>query len=279
MSVLEEHGISDMLWVLLQVKDSVCALDSTCVEAISLLEEEITRMPNSDETNVGVIQFRGSVLPIVDLRRLLGMQSRDQERRDFDEMLDLRKQDHIKWVDELKRCAHDHAAFHLATDPHNCAFGKWYYKYQPASRNLAFQMKKIEEPHRRLHESAVKVLSVKEDSEAGAARVNEILNQETDAYKAQILRLLDEIQEAFDSSHHNMIVVVSDGTTTCGLQVDEVLAVEMLEPIEQNQQPSCVSYSHLVSQVAQRKSDQELIMLLNHRQLLSTLPQGDQTPA
>lgn len=267
----DERTLTDILWVLVQVKDSICALDSTCVQAISLLEGEIIPMPNSDDVNVGIIQFRGSVLPILDLRRLLGMPSQTAERLEFGQMLEQRKQDHINWVNELRRCAQEHADFHLATDPHSCAFGRWFYGYQSASNEVSFQLKKVEDPHRKLHETALRVLASTKDGNCEEAQA--ILNRETDSYRTQVLRLLDETKQVFSRSYHNMIVVVSDGKTTCGLLVDEVLAVETLRPIPNGDQPSCVDAASLIPLVAQRKSDQDLVMVINQQQMLCTVAQ------
>jgi methyl-accepting chemotaxis protein len=72
--------------------------------------------------------------------------------------------DHLKWSEQVSALLTDSKVTKLTveTDPHKCAFGKWYYgegralaeKLVPEIKPL---MARIEEPHRHLHESAVAI--------------------------------------------------------------------------------------------------------------------------
>lgn len=261
---------TDTLWVLAKVKDSTCALDSKYVESILLLEEQISRMPHSDEVHVGVIHYRGGVLPVVDLRRKMGIKSQQEEEREFDDMLDQRKQDHIHWVDELKRCLAEDDKFNLAIDPHKCAFGRWYDSYTPTSQSVAFQLKKVEEPHRKLHETAQDVCSCKQECDQCAREkcLKTVLKEGTEVYMHQVLGLLEDAKEAFHQSYHRMVVVLSDGHTSCGLLVDEVLSVEKLVEVSENRDLTAVEDNPLVTVISQRENDPELVLVLNRERLM-----------
>ena len=75
--------------------------------------------------------------------------------------------DHLKWADQLGTLIYDNSIheLHLETNPHQCAFGKWYYSKErteleqriPSTRNL---LSSIESWHNQLHESAVKIEQV-----------------------------------------------------------------------------------------------------------------------
>ncbi len=75
-----------------------------------------------------------------------------------------REVDHLEWAGGLNRLLTDENVTELTvqTDPHKCGFGRWYYgegrkgaeRLVPALRPLLTQ---IEEPHRRLHESATRI--------------------------------------------------------------------------------------------------------------------------
>ena len=72
--------------------------------------------------------------------------------------------DHLKWAKAVSDLLTDDAVSELAvqTDPHKCAFGKWYYgEGRQLAEKLVPECKTalaaIEEPHRRLHESATKI--------------------------------------------------------------------------------------------------------------------------
>ncbi|WP_022663421.1 methyl-accepting chemotaxis protein [Paucidesulfovibrio longus] len=72
--------------------------------------------------------------------------------------------DHLKWSEQVSALLTDAKVTKLTveTDPHKCAFGKWYYgegralaeKLVPEIKPL---MARIEEPHKHLHESAVEI--------------------------------------------------------------------------------------------------------------------------
>lgn len=76
-----------------------------------------------------------------------------------------REVDHLKWAQEVERyagSAEKDRALNVQLDPTQCGFGKWYYgrgreeavKLLPA---LAGPLRDIEDPHRKLHESAAAV--------------------------------------------------------------------------------------------------------------------------
>ncbi|MHB1073852.1 MAG: methyl-accepting chemotaxis protein [Gemmatimonadaceae bacterium] len=90
--------------------------------------------------------------------------SADREERGYalvQELL-LREADHLRWVQEAGAFEHDATSRHLdlESDPHKCAFGKWYYgagrvAAEALHPEIATVLAKVDEPHRQLHESAV----------------------------------------------------------------------------------------------------------------------------
>ncbi len=75
-----------------------------------------------------------------------------------------REVDHLKWTQELGRYVYDERAAELKVqlDPTQCAFGKWYYgsgrkEAETLLPALRESLQSVEEPHRRLHESAARI--------------------------------------------------------------------------------------------------------------------------
>ena len=75
-----------------------------------------------------------------------------------------REVDHLKWTQELGRYVYDDRAKDLKVqlDPTQCGFGKWYYgsgrkEAEALLPSLHQSLQEIEEPHRRLHESAAHI--------------------------------------------------------------------------------------------------------------------------
>jgi purine-binding chemotaxis protein CheW len=69
----------------------------------------------------------------------------------FCAMMQLREQDHRKWLLELEASVQEHRSFLMTTDPHKCAFGKWYDNYHADNAWLAALLKKVDGPHRQIH--------------------------------------------------------------------------------------------------------------------------------
>ncbi len=72
--------------------------------------------------------------------------------------------DHLNWANEVNALLTDEhvTKLHVETDPHKCAFGKWYYgPERKAAEKLVPEIKEllaeIEEPHAHLHDSAIEI--------------------------------------------------------------------------------------------------------------------------
>lgn len=72
--------------------------------------------------------------------------------------------DHLNWANQVGELLSNDNITHLTvqTDPHKCAFGKWYYSDERKAAEemvpgLAAVLARIEEPHNHLHESAVEI--------------------------------------------------------------------------------------------------------------------------
>lgn len=75
--------------------------------------------------------------------------------------------DHLNWIGEINKLLNDDSVTELKvqTDHTQCGFGKWLYgehrkKAEELVPSLAELFKKIEEPHKRLHESAIEIKKV-----------------------------------------------------------------------------------------------------------------------
>ncbi len=89
---------------------------------------------------------------------------RNRELKGF---LDQRYIDHLIWLADLRKHVYEGADFRKASDPTKCEFGKWYYNHKPGDTGEADIHKAIEEPHRRLHQSAQQILKANDRAEKG----------------------------------------------------------------------------------------------------------------
>jgi purine-binding chemotaxis protein CheW len=90
----------------------------------------------------GVINSRGKVIPLIDLRVKLGLPSANVELDELIQLLHDREQDHYNWLPELEACVRERRQFKLARDPHACKFGLWHDKFQTDNSLLKMALKK-----------------------------------------------------------------------------------------------------------------------------------------
>ncbi|MEM1486213.1 CZB domain-containing protein [Oscillospiraceae bacterium PP1C4] len=107
----------------------------------------------------------------------------------------------------LKNCFVNGEEFSLPTNPHDCAFGKWYDNYKPINHTVQLYFNRIKDPNTRLHQSAL--LCFNEDN----PDVIKSILEETDKSMESIVTSLDQMVMSYKNSFRIKCVVVSDGVT------------------------------------------------------------------
>jgi purine-binding chemotaxis protein CheW len=115
----------DIPWVIFRLGQQPFGLSAFDTREMLALPE-VTPIPRAPEYIRGVINLRGEVITLVDLRLRLGLPSSKVEKEELIRLLEQREQDHKNWLGELESSVREKRSFHLTTDPHACAFGRWY---------------------------------------------------------------------------------------------------------------------------------------------------------
>lgn len=222
-----EEIIDFNLWLTVKLQEQIYAIDCRYVDSIFEVVQNIVPLPKADERLLGLINLRGSMLPIMDLRKLFRMKTVQDEMAEFKKMISLRKDEHIEWVDTLKHCVVTEEEFTLTTDPHCCKFGKWYDHYKPTNQVVKHYFSQINEPHTKLHQSALHCFAANYRSEK-----QKIFTEETDKAMSQVVQALDNAVVAYQKSFRKMCVAVSNGVSQIGLLVDEIISTEQINNIQ-----------------------------------------------
>lgn len=255
---------SDQTWLVLKIQEQHYAVNCRDVLSIFIADFDVTEVSGYSSDVKGVFDFRGSVIPLLELRSVLGKISFEAEHQQFTYDMDMRKSEHMAWVSELARCTYSGEKFTLATDPHQCAFGKWYDSYKPSNQAVAFDMKKIEDPHRLLHEAAIRIAECGNDEE----KKMEYLRKVEQEYAPKVVALLDDLKDVYRTGFREMCVVLSnDEGKMIGTLVDEVLSVGALRSVDSQNMfdNSCVHH------VARSESVKGEIFVLDRDVLFSTV--------
>lgn len=254
-------------YIVFKIEESYYCINSKYIATIVQLPH-YDRIPAAPANVTGMFRYRDQVIQMLDLRKTFGFQTMAEECKAFEDMIDARKQEHIKWVNELERTLTTGEPFQLATNPHMCALGKWYDQFtaENGSNNssVLFHLRKIEEPHERLHHVAEEAeLCLKEcDMCRREECLSNILRCTKEECMPLILGLLDETKAIFQSSVYREMVLLLDGMKW-GIVVDEIEGVQELEVIEEKEPQTVVNKSSYILNVLESGNHQNLIFELN----------------
>jgi chemotaxis signal transduction protein len=164
--------------------------------------------------------FEGAPLSYVSLWDRLGVESGYVEYEELHAMLPQRRQDHLDWMGALEDSIRNGTAFAKARNPHECAFGKWYYAFHAKDRRLALLLGQFEQPHAIIHGLADRLLGLGEQGQRGEAllRVEEAHNTTL----AKLMQLFDSAQRLIVELQRRVAVIVADGDATCALGSDGI---------------------------------------------------------
>ena len=255
-------------YVIAVVKDLQLAVSAKYVQ-------EIVRtplwhvVPKAPRYIRGVINLRGKVLPLVDLRLRMDLPSALEDVEQMITMLEAREQDHVQWLKELLGAVTEGRPFTLAQDSTECAFGKWYYSYKPEDIGFASVMYRFEMPHRRIHAIADAALKYAEQGQHAEAK-GIILRTEKGDLRT-VVSLFAEARRAFREAHKEVAIVVTDGRKQLSLTVDRVASVEAIaeNTIEDATSAMGGVKSDLLTKVAHREDDKGVVFLLDAEALLA----------
>jgi purine-binding chemotaxis protein CheW len=208
-------------WVIFNLQDKLFAVDAQHV--LAMIEvPPISRIPHAPAHVRGAFDFRGTVISVIDGRRRLGMPALVDEMA---AMLSAREEDHRRWLDTLARSLADGTEFKLATDPHKCAFGKWYDGYKPANLVVGGLLTKFEAPHAAIHALAKHAFALREAGDHDAARAAVEAARESEL--AEMMRLFAELKGVIGLALHEIAIVIDAGEEhPFAVVVDAVAAVD-----------------------------------------------------
>lgn len=250
--------------ILFRLNGGLYCADSRHISTIMELPE-YTTLPDTPPYITGIFPLRGNSITMFDLRAALKQRSLSEEFDEFTAMLDARKQDHVNWVSALEHSIESGERFPLATDPHQCKLGKWYDHFKTDSSELAAHLTKMENPHRRLHEAALRAQQCNEhNSWDGVINCKKaIFNEVHDEYMPKVLDVLESAKEIFRAREFHEMVLVLSGETSLGIVVDEVLSVEMVEEEVLGTQQQLMSRSPYIQRIVKSPNYNELILEIN----------------
>lgn len=191
---------------------------------------------------LGVMNLRGSILPVYDSRVRLGIKSDKEERKELIHSLNLRKQEHIEWLNTLKQQVENEEEITVQRDPTLCNFGKWYYKFMSDMQkrssdtlkvdNIVLStLKKFEKPHAEIHSIADQAQKHIVAGNTNGAK--DLIQQEGTTVLNRMIELFETMEQVIVSQQQReVIVVIRKGKNHFGLTVDALDSTVDIEDIQ-----------------------------------------------
>ncbi len=260
--LLEDDEELELPYLLFSVKGRLFAVSTGQIQEM-LVVPETTFIPDAPEYVRGVINIRGKVHQLVDLRLRLGMSSHYQEMKDLTDNLDKRKQEHEHWLEELESSVREERKFELELDPHKCKFGRWYDSFQSDDSMVQMELKKFDKPHKAIHSTAAEVLDL-----TGRGQKDEalhIIRARKEGELALMMELFENMKEILRDTQREIAIIVELANNSFALAVDRVEAVENIDLNAEKDVAGLLEGfgGHFHGEIARRKGSEELVLLVD----------------
>lgn len=234
------------LHVMVRVGDRLFGIPAACVAEMVRLPR-LSQVPHSQEHVRGVMTLRGEAIEVFDLRRVVGLPTLRAETEELLEMLAAREEDHRRWLAELERSVRERVPFGLATDPHKCAFGRWYDAFETDNAMLLRYLPKFDEPHQRIHALAREVdeLVRAGDADRAIARIEATRGREL----AEMIALFRGLRDVLGGDRREIVLVLRhpDTGASVAYSVDIVESVHEAQALDDERAsgatPEGISYA------------------------------------
>ncbi|MDF1588701.1 MAG: CZB domain-containing protein [Gammaproteobacteria bacterium] len=204
------------------IEDMMFGLDVENVLMLGQNSNEIQRLPIEERGFCGVVKFQGVLVPVLDYAHRIGVKSGIDTKSELLDVLTEREQDHIEWMNSLEQSILTGVPFTKALDPDECAFGRWFNKFETRDEILKELVQLFEQPHRNIHGLAQKLLSLRDNDKAAEAL--ELFHHETATTLRRLRVLFSRVRDQIQTAMRPVLVYVTrDGTTPCyALLIDEI---------------------------------------------------------
>jgi len=253
-----------MPWLVVKLKGQSFALPSEEVREL-VMNPQVTPVPETPEYIRGVMNTRGRTIPVVDLRKRLGMTSAVAETEAFCALMDQRRQDHVNWLNELEASVRERREFKLATDPHKCKFGLWYDSYKPDNDWIGALLRRFAEPHQQIHATAKEVFALQ--SQGNWEGATDLIDRTRSGVLAKMIALFENLQALIRETQQETAIMLQTDSRTFAVLVDEAVAVEKFEEGSMGPLPVTAD-DGVVARFGSKGKGQPLVLLVTAERVL-----------
>lgn len=250
---------SELPWLIFTLSGNAYAVNSKYVNGIEMKSEKITPLPQAPDVYCGMVERRGEVYPLLNMRKVFGFKSLDDELKEFRTLVEDKIAAEKAWFKGLMSQLESGDNVHIVNSQNNNKFFDKLAEYDGAVTAKIVKAK-------RAYSDLSTILN--EITAAAPAEKEMLLNTAKNEIFRQVLTALDGIVKAHESSFREIVVVLSDGEQMLGLLVDQVLAVDKIRSVSGSDKMRVLMQSKYFEGVARNDRVDLEILVINEDELL-----------
>lgn len=250
---------AELPWLIFTLSGNAYAVNSKYVNGIEMKSDRITPLPQAPDVYCGMVERRGEVYPLLNMRKVFGFKSLDDEMKEFKKLVEDKIAEEKAWFNNLMSQFEKSNNVHMTKANNNSRFFDMLAEYSSAANaKLETAKRAFRELSNVLNEAAAA------DPEDKAAILN---RARTESFR-QVLKALDGIVKAHENTINEIVVVLNDGEQMLGLLVDQVLAVDKIRAVSGSERMRVLMQSKYFEGVARNDRVDLEILVINEEELL-----------
>lgn len=210
--------------IIFSVDDNFYSIDVDNIYRI-IKVKELSVIPNSDRLIDGMISYEGSVVKVLNFRKLTGMTPYEDE---IEELCVKNIKSHKQWMAALKDSVVNGSKFTKELDSTKCELGKWLKDFNSYDDDSLKVIKELTRNHKYLHDSAEGVLAISKSDKKLAEHMVDTEIKDISLRAIESIKLLHSESKSIADSLQKLILYKKDNTTFA-IKVDAILDIVSIE--------------------------------------------------
>lgn len=200
---------------------------------------EILSMPQSPDHVRGSVNILDGWLSLVDMRRLCGLRTMQEERQELIDALRQHRQEHEDWFETLEQTVHTNASVALGRSE-ACRFGLWISQLEPPSPRLELVFRHFKSADDELHAASdeVRALLCTRKPDEAKRRLDEVRRAEMH----RLREIFARAEHLLDEAPREVTVAIEADGAPLAIAVDSVHRVETVASIDRSMDQPIAKY-------------------------------------
>lgn len=251
---------AELPWLIFTLGGNAYAVNSKYVNGIEMRPDRITPLPKAPDVYCGMVERRGEVYPLLNMRKVFGFKALDDELGEFKKLVEDKIAEEKAWFNSVMSQFESGGNIHIAKAQNG---NKFFEKMSEYGSEVSAKLTAV----KRAYGELSKTLNEAAAAESPKER-DELLNKARTESFRQVLKSLDGVVKAHENSFREIVVVLNDGEQMLGLLVDQVLAVDKIRSVTGSERMKVLMQSDYFEGVARNDRVDLEILVINEDELL-----------